>query len=142
MDVADWAVVAAAVFWGVLVVSLCVAVLGTLRLLRQTTELVEGVTDQTVALLGSLNETVTGVNVELARVDTIVAGVQSITHSTDQIVGVVHATVSNPLIKVAAFAFGTGRAAKSLRGGADSTPATGITATRATKGRNGRRGRR
>jgi hypothetical protein len=53
-----------------------------------------------------VNETVAGVNVELARVDTIVAGVQSITATTDQLVGVVHATVSNPLIKAAAFAAG------------------------------------
>lgn len=117
MELTDWALVAAAVFWAVLVAALCVAVIGVLRLLRQTTELVEGVTDQTVALLGSLNETVTGVNVELARADTIVAGVQSITHSTDQIVGVVHATVSNPLIKVAAFAVGAGRAARKLGSG-------------------------
>jgi uncharacterized protein YoxC len=116
VDVADWALLAAAVFWAVLVVALCLAIVGVLRLLRQTTDLVEGVTDQTVALLGTLNETVTGVNVELARVDTIVAGVQSITHSTDQIVGVVHATISNPLIKVAAFAVGAGRTVKQLRG--------------------------
>lgn len=115
MDVTDWALIAAAVFWAVLVGALVVAVFGVLRLLRQTTELVEGVSDQTVALLASLNETVTGANVELARIDTVVAGVQSITHSTDQVVGVLHATISNPLIKAAAFAVGAGRAARSLR---------------------------
>lgn len=118
MDVTDWALIAAAVFWVLLVVALCAAIVGVLGLLRTTTELVEGVTDQTVDLLGNLNESVTSVNVELARVDTIVAGVQSITHSTDQIVGVVQATVGNPLIKAAAFAVGAGRAARSLRGDA------------------------
>ncbi len=47
--------------------------------------------------------------------DTIIAGVQSITHTTDQLVGVVHATVSNPLIKGAAYAVGAARTVKQLR---------------------------
>jgi hypothetical protein len=76
--------------------------------LRQTT-------DKALVTMDGVNEAVSAVNVELARVDTIVAGVQSITHTTDQLVGVVHATVSNPLIKAAAFAAGAARASRQFR---------------------------
>ncbi len=116
MNATDIAVIVAAVFWGVLVIALVVALFKVLALLESATKLVDDATDQTIDLLASANETVVGVNVELARVDTIIAGVQSITHTTDQLVGVVHATVSNPLIKAAALAVGTGRAVKAYRG--------------------------
>ncbi|MFT4744226.1 MAG: hypothetical protein ACI9AD_000065 [Nitriliruptoraceae bacterium] len=118
MNATDIAVIVAAAFWGVLVIALCLALFKVLALLDEATKLVHGAADQTVDLLASANETVAGVNVELARVDTIIAGVQSITHTTDQLVGVVHATVSSPLIKVAAYAVGTGRAVKAYRAGA------------------------
>lgn len=115
MTPTDIAIVVAAVFWGVLVVALVVALFRVLDLLASATKLVDDATDQTIDLLASANETVTGVNVELARVDTIIAGVQSITHTTDQLVGVVHATVSNPLIKAASYAVGASRVVKQLR---------------------------
>ncbi len=117
MTAAEIAVVIAAVFWGVLVVALVVALFRVVGLLGKATRLVDEATDQTIDLLASANETVAGVNVELARVDTIVAGVQSITHTTDQIVGVFHATVSNPLVKAAAIAVGAKRTVDELRSG-------------------------
>lgn len=117
MTPTDWALVFAAGFWGVLVIALVVALFRVLGLLDRATRLVDEATDQTVDLLSSANETVAGVNVELARVDTIIAGVQSITHTTDQLVGVVHATISNPLIKGAAYAVGAARTVKQLRSG-------------------------
>jgi len=112
---ADWAWIIAAGFWGLLVIALCVAIIGVFRLLNQITDLVKGVTDETVPLLGGLNETVAGVNVELARVDTIIAGVQSITATADSFVGVIHATVSNPLVKAAALVAGAAKGAKALK---------------------------
>ena len=115
MEGADWAWIIAAGFWGVLVLGLCFVLINVFRLLGEVTNLVKGVTDETIPLLGNINETVSGVNVELARVDTIVAGVQSITMTADSLVGVVHATVSNPLIKVAAFTVGAARGAKKLK---------------------------
>ena len=117
MTTAEIAVVVAAVFWGVLVVALVVALFRVVGLLDRATRLVDEATDQTVDLLASANETVAGVNVELARVDAIIARVQSITHTTDQLVGVVHATVSNPLVKAAAFAVGAKRTVDELRSG-------------------------
>ena len=115
MSGADWAWIIAASFWGVLVIALCFVMVSVFRLISEVGELVKGVTDQTVPLLGGLNETVAGVNVELARVDTIVAGVQSITATADSLVGVLHATVSNPMIKAAAWMTGTWAATKSAK---------------------------
>jgi hypothetical protein len=102
----EWAIIIAALFWGLLVLALCVLVARTVRILDEVVVTVRGVTERTLPILEGVDETVSGVNVELARVDTIVAGVQSITSTTDQLVGVVHATLSNPLIKAAGFAAG------------------------------------
>jgi hypothetical protein len=74
MTVRDWAVVAAALFWGVLVVALCVLVARVMRVLDESVRTIRTVTDETVPILRGVNETVAGVNVELARVDTISPG--------------------------------------------------------------------
>jgi uncharacterized protein YoxC len=115
VTVRDWAVLTAALFWGVLVVVICVFVVRAMRILDESVRTIKSVTEETVPILRGVNETVAGVNVELARIDTIVAGVQSITATTDQLVGVVHATVSNPLIKAAAFTAGAARTARKMR---------------------------
>ncbi len=112
MTVRDWAIVFAVVFWGALVVMASYALLKTVGLLEEATRGLRETTDRLLPTLEQVTETAAGVNVELARIDTIVAGVQSITSTTDQLVGVLHATVSNPLIKVAAFAAGTARASR------------------------------
>lgn len=115
MSGSDWAWIIAAGFWGVLVIVLCVVLINVFRLLSRLGELVEGITDETVPLIGGVHETVSGINVELARVDAIVAGVQSITTTADSLAGVVHATVANPLIKVSAWAAGGSAALKAAR---------------------------
>ncbi|MTV25527.1 DUF948 domain-containing protein [Nitriliruptoraceae bacterium ZYF776] len=116
MTLADWMIVVAAGAWALLVLALCWLIMRAVRAVDAVIGSVRTVTDETVPILRGVNETVSGVNVELARVDTIVAGVQSITATTDQLVGVVHATVTNPLIKGAAFAAGLRRATRSFRG--------------------------
>lgn len=115
MSGSDWAWIIAAGFWGVLVLVLCVVLFNVFRLISHLGDLVEGITDQTVPLIGGIHETVSGVNVELARVDAIVAGVQSITTSADSMAGVLHATFANPLIKASAWAAGTTAAVKAVR---------------------------
>lgn len=115
MTVRDWAIVGAVVFWGVLVFALSLALWRTVGLLEQATTTLRQTTEKTLVTLDGVNESVAAVNVELARVDTIIAGVQSITSTTDQLVGVVHATVSNPLVKVAGFAAGAVQASRRMR---------------------------
>lgn len=111
----EWAIIAGVAFWGVLVIAACWGISKAVKLLEEATRDLRETTDRVLPTLEQVTETAAGVNVELARVDTIIAGVQSITHTTDQLVGVVHATVSNPLIKAAAFAAGTAKAARLLR---------------------------
>ncbi len=115
MTVRDWAIVFAVMFWGLLVVVACWTLSKVAGLLEEATRDLRETTDRILPTLEQLTETTAGLNVELARVDTIIAGVQSITSTTDRLVSVLHATISNPLVKVAAFAAGTARAAKRLR---------------------------
>jgi hypothetical protein len=114
VTVRDWAIVFAVVFWGALVVMASYALIKTVGLLEEATRGLRETTDRLLPTLEQVTETAAGVNVELARVDTIIAGVQSITATTDQFVGVIHATLSNPLIKAAAFAAGTAKATRKL----------------------------
>lgn len=115
MTVRDWAIILAVLFWGALVVTVCYVLTKVVGLLEEATRDLREATDRILPTLDQVTETAAGVNVEIARLDTIIAGVQSITSTTDQLVGVVHATVSNPLIKAAAFAAGTARASRKLR---------------------------
>lgn len=112
----DWAWIIAAGFWGLLVVALCLVLFNVFRLISQVGDLVDGVTDETVPLIAGVGETVSGVNVQLARVDDVMAGVQHMTATADNLATVVHAAVSNPLIKVAAFAVGAAKGARRFVG--------------------------
>jgi methyl-accepting chemotaxis protein len=113
---ADWAWIIAAGFWGLLVLALCLVLLNVFRLISHVGDLVEGITEETVPLIAGVGETVSGVNVQLARVDDVLAGVQHMTATADHLVTVVHAAISNPLIKVAALGVGTVRGMKKLKG--------------------------
>ena len=74
-----WTIVAFLV--GALVVVLCVVMANLFRVLTSTKDLIDGVTTQTVPLLGEVNTTVAMVNQELVRVDGILATVEGVTTS-------------------------------------------------------------
>jgi hypothetical protein len=116
VTVRDWAIIVAVAFWAVLVVAASLVLWRAVGVLEQATVSLRQATDKALVTMDGVNEVVSAANVELARADTVLAGVQSITYTTDQLVGVVHATLSNPLIKVAAFAAGTARASRRMRG--------------------------
>lgn len=116
MSARDWAIIAAVVFWGAFVVVACWALLKVAGLLEEATRDLREATDRVLPTLEQITETSAGVNVELARIDTIVAGVQSITSTTDRLVGLLHSTVANPVVRAAAFAAGTATAVRKLRG--------------------------
>ena len=112
------AAIIAAVAFGASMVGLMALLLTLVGTVRELTATVERITDQTVPLLGGINETVAGVNTELARLDTVVASVQRISGTAENIAEVVHTAVANPLIKAIAFTTGTGvalRAAKKVK---------------------------
>ena len=104
-----WTIVAFLV--GALVVVLCVVMANLFRVLTSTKDLIDGVTKQTVPLLGEVNTTVAMVNQELGRVDGILATVEGVTASVGGMVSTVSATITSPLVKLSAFAYGLRRAA-------------------------------
>jgi hypothetical protein len=115
VTVRDWAIIVAVAFWGVLVIAASLVLWRAVGVLEQATTSLRQATDKALVTMDGVNEVVSAANVELARVDTVIAGVQAITHTTDQLVGVVHATLSNPLIKAAAFAAGAAKVSRQLR---------------------------
>lgn len=104
-----WTIVAFLV--GALVVVLCVVMANLFRVLTSTKDLIDGVTSQTVPLLGEVNTTVAMVNQELVRVDGILATAEGVTASVGGMLNTVSATISSPLVKLSALAYGLRKAA-------------------------------
>jgi uncharacterized protein YoxC len=122
-----WTIVAFLV--GALVVVLCVVMANLFRVLTSTKDLIDGVTKQTVPLLGEVNTTVALVNQELGRVDGILATAEGVTASVGTMVNTVSSTITSPLVKLSAFAYGLRKAA-------------GVAADDESAPRRGRRSRR
>ena len=112
----DIALIVLAAFWGLLVIFLALVLLVTFRVLESTKLLIDGIRDETVPLLSEVKTTVSSVNKELERVDTLMVSAGKIAGSAQRITAVVEQTVNNPLIKVAAFTAGVQRAFKRVRG--------------------------
>jgi hypothetical protein len=93
-----------------LVVAAIIVMANLFRVLTATKDLIDGVTRQTVPLLGEVGTTVSLVNQELGRVDGILATAEGITSTTGQLVNVVSGTVTSPLVKLSAFAWGLRKA--------------------------------
>jgi len=115
VSIRDWVVISATVFFALFVVIASWTLIKLVGLLEEATRSVREATDRILPTLEQLTDTAAGINVELARVDTILAGVQSITSTGEKLVSLVHAAVANPLVKVAGFAAGASRAAKRFR---------------------------
>lgn len=107
--------IVAAVAWAVLVVILIGVMFALFRVLEATRMLLDGIRQETVPLLSEVTTTVTSVNKELDRVDGMMESAGNIVRSAERISTVVEHTVSNPLIKVAAFGAGTARAMRRFR---------------------------
>jgi uncharacterized protein YoxC len=111
----DISLIILAAFWGLLVFFLAAVLVIMVRVLESTKMLIDGVRSETVPLLGEVKHTVEGVNKELERADTIMESAGRMSKSVERITVVVEQTVSNPLIKFAAFAAGASRAFKRVR---------------------------
>jgi uncharacterized protein YoxC len=103
-----WTIVAFLV--GALVVVLCVVMGNLFRVITSTKDLIDGVTRQTVPLLAEVGTTVTLVNQEIGRVDGILATAETATTAVGNVVNVVSTTVTSPLVRLSAFAWGLRRA--------------------------------
>src|SRR5919198_5275287 len=110
------ALIVLAAFWGLLVLFLALVMLVMFRVLESTKMLIDGIRTETVPLIGEVRVTVISVNKELDRVDGIMDSAGKMAKSVQRITAVVEQTVSNPLIKFAAFSAGATRALRRFRG--------------------------
>jgi hypothetical protein len=123
-----WTIVAFLV--GALVVVLCVVMANLFRVITSTKELIDGVTGQTVPLLAEVGTTVSLVNRELGRVDGILATAETATASVGNVVNVLSTTVTSPLVRLSAFAWGVRRALSKAAESEEERPSRGRRARR------------
>ena len=122
------ALVAAGAFL-MLVLVLAVPILRLRRTVDAATRALDGVADQVGPLLARANTTVEnvngaltqvhvsldGVNLQLARLDTITSHAQMVTANVANLSTIVSAAAANPLVKVAAFSYGVRKATAARR---------------------------
>lgn len=108
----DWAVVALFSAGALLLFTIAAVISNLFRVVTSLKDLVDGITSETVPLIGEVGNTVRTVNKELERVDGIVGSVQRVATNVESISDTVHATVTNPLVKALAFFAGARRATK------------------------------
>jgi uncharacterized protein YoxC len=82
------------------------------KVLDETRQLVRGVADETVPLLGEVTTTVTSTNTQLERVDAITTNVEEVSGNVAGLSSLFAATLGGPLVKIAAFSYGVRRAVR------------------------------
>ena len=122
------ALVAAGAFL-MLVLVLAIPILRLRKTVDAGTRALDAVADRLGPLLSDVNTTVAnvngalvqvqtsldGVNLQLARLDTITGHVQTVTANVANLATVVTAATANPMVKVAAFAYGVRKATAQRR---------------------------
>lgn len=111
----DWAMVALLSSGALLLFVIAVVTMNLFRVVSSLRDLVDGITSESVPLLGEVSNTVRTVNKELERVDSIVGSVQRVASNVEVISDTVQAAVTNPLVKALAFFAGSKRAAKRFK---------------------------
>jgi len=129
MDAGQIAGLIAAGAFLMLVIVLAVPILKLGRTVDAATRAINDLTDRTGPLLGDVDETVKnvntalgqvqvsldGVNLQLAKVDTITEHAAHVTANIANLSTVVAAAAANPLVKVASFGYGLRKATRARR---------------------------
>jgi hypothetical protein len=116
MSASDMAAVIVAAASVVAVVLLAVGVVALLRTLRALREVAHLLRTETAPVLDDLRDTVDAANGEIERLDRLVTTAESVTGTVDSASRLAYIAVANPVIKGVAFASGTAKAARRLRG--------------------------
>jgi hypothetical protein len=95
-----------AIFFAVGVVFLCVVLLRLAQVLKETKQLVAGISEKTSPLLTEITTTVVTTNQQLGKVDVITDNVSNISTNASALASTFSATVGGPMIKAAAFSYG------------------------------------
>ena len=129
MDAGQIAALVAAGAFLMLVIVLAVPILRLRHTVDAATRAINDLNDRTGPLMGNVTETVEnvntalgqvqvsldGLNVQLAKVDTMTDHAQNVTATVANLATVVAAAAANPLVKVASFGYGLRKAAAARR---------------------------
>ena len=102
----DTALIVMAAFWGLLVLSLCVVLLNTFRVLESTKMTIDSMREETVPLLREVRTSVEKANREIDRVDTMLESTVQIVGRVEKLSGLVEEAAASPLVKVISFGAG------------------------------------
>jgi hypothetical protein len=100
----------------VAVVLLAVALVALVRTLRAMRDVATLLRTETVPVLDDLRTTVEMASDEIVRLDHLVSTAESVTGTVDSASRLAYIAMANPVIKGVAFASGTAKAARRLRG--------------------------
>jgi uncharacterized protein YoxC len=112
----DTALIVLAVFWGLLVVVLCVVLIGTYNVLTSTKMTIDTMREETVPLLREVKSSIEKTNGHLDRVGTVLDSAGAIVGKVEKVSGLVEEAVSSPLVKVIGLGAGLKGAAGRFRG--------------------------
>ena len=116
MSATDLAAVIVAISSVAAVVLLAVVTVSVVRTLRALREVAGLLRTETVPVLEDLRDTVDAANHEIVRLDRLVTTAESVTGTVDSASRLAYIAMANPVIKGVAFASGTAKAARRLRG--------------------------
>lgn len=105
----------ASVFWALLALGIIYLLFRISAVVEAIRATIDGVRQETVPLLHEVTTTVTSVNRELDRVDGMLESASKIVESAERLTKTVEQTVSNPMIKFAAWGAGLTRAFRRVR---------------------------
>ena len=126
MSASDLAAVLVSVGVAVAVAALVWAVASLARAARRLRRAADKLDQEATLLIEELRTTVARTDREVDRLDAVLASAESISGTVDAASRLAYRAVSNPVVKTMAFATGTSRAAKRLRG-VDEGPTRNVT---------------
>jgi predicted PurR-regulated permease PerM len=103
-----------AIFFAVGVCFFAFVLVRLAEVLKETTRLVAGITQETVPLLNEITDTVKNGNNQLVKVDAITDNVETMSKNISGLVSTATSAIGGPLVKVASFSYGV-RAAITTR---------------------------
>lgn len=115
METSEAAAVVVAVLSGIAVVVLLWAAYSMVGAVRDLRRSVEELRREALPAVAELRATVGAATAELERVDGLLGTAENVTATVDSASRLAYLALSNPVIKVLAFASGTGRAARRFR---------------------------
>ena len=95
-----------AIFFAIGVLFFAFVLVRVAEVLKETTKLVAGITQETVPLLNEITDTVKNGNAQLVKVDAITDNVETMSKNVSGLVSTATSVIGGPLVKAASFSYG------------------------------------